>query len=337
MRIGLIGAGAVAPFHARAAGLIPGVRLTAVCDLSRAAAARVAAAADATVFTDHRALLESGSVDAVIVNTPHALHRQMVVDAAVRGLHVLVEKPLATTVADCDAMVQACRAAGVTLTVGHIQHFLPDKRAVAAVLERGELGAVRLIHDCRSTDYRPGTRSPWFFSLSVAGGGALMNVGAHCLDRSVWLSGTPALTVSATTVARFDVEVETDALVNLRHAHTSTSISVLSDVPHPVDEVSVICERGVLVADPRRGAYLRRDGRTKTLSEPAPDDISDAFHRQLADFVATVAGRPPEVTLAHSRHVVELVLAAYRSSWEGGARIGLEPAIEVDHVPAALS
>lgn len=335
MRIGLIGAGAVAPFHARAASLIPGVRLSAVCDLSRAAAAKVATRAGAAVFTDHRALMDSGRVDAVIVNTPHALHRAMVLDAAERGLHVLVEKPLATTLVDCDAMVQACDAAGVTLTVGHIQHFLPDKRAVAAVLESGELGPVRLVHDYRSTDYRPGTRSPWFFSPSMAGGGALMNVGAHCLDRSVWLTGTPALSLSATTVARFDVAVETDALVSLCHADTSSSVSVLSDVPQPVDEVSVVCERGVLVADPRRGAYLRRDGRTVTLLEPTPDDIPDAFHRQLADFVDTVvAGQPPAVSLTHSRHVVELVLAAYRSARGGGERVALDPLDEVDHVLA---
>jgi predicted dehydrogenase len=334
MRIGLIGAGAVAPLHARAADLISSVTLSAVCDLVLSAAAQVASESGAAVFTDHRELMDSGAIDAVIVNTPHALHKEMVLDAAARGLHVLVEKPLATTVEDCDEMVEACTAAGVTLVVGHIQHFLPDKRAVAAVLASGELGAVRMVHDYRSTDYRPGARSPWFFSPVMAGGGALMNVGAHCLDRSVWLSGSPARSLSATTLARFDVAVETDALVSLRHADTSTSISVLSDVPHQVDEVSVVCERGVLVADPRRGAYQRRNGHTTTLHEPTPDDIPKAFHRQLADFVATISGRPPAVSLAHSRHVVELVLAAYRSSRRDGTPVLLEPAVSAHGVDA---
>ena len=126
MRIGLIGAGAVAPFHARAAELISDVRLSAVCDLDRATAERAATDSQAAVFTDYRTLLDSDTVDAVIVNTPHGLHHQMVLDAAERGLHVLVEKPLATTVADCDEMVRACATAGVTMVVGHIQHFLPD-------------------------------------------------------------------------------------------------------------------------------------------------------------------------------------------------------------------
>lgn len=325
MRIGLIGAGAVAPFHARAARLIPDVRLAAVCDLNRSAAERAAADSRAAVFTDYRMLLDSGEVDAVIVNTPHALHREMVTAAAESGLHVLVEKPLATTVADCDEMAQACATAGVTLVVGHIQHFLPDKMAIANVLASGDLGAVRMVHDYRSTDYRPGTRSAWFFSPAMAGGGALMNVGAHCLDRAVWLTGSPALRLSATAVSRYDVAVETDALVTLHHANSWSSISVLSDTPHPVDEVTVICERGMLVADPRRGAHLQRDGRTTTLSEASPDDIPDAFHRQLVDFVAAIGGSPPAVRLAHGRHVVDLAIAAYRSAQDGGAKVELEP------------
>lgn len=334
MRIGLIGAGSVAALHAHAASLIPGVRLIAVCDLDRSAAAQVAADSRAAVFTDYRQLLDGSDVDAVIVNTPHSLHRQVVLDAAERGLHVLAEKPLATSVADCDSMIQACATAGVTLTVGHIQHFLPDKIAIAEVAFGGTIGAVRMVHDFRSTDYRPGSRSQWFFSPIIAGGGALMNVGAHCLDRSVWFSGSPAHTLSATTVARFDVAVETDALVMLNHADNRSSISLLSDVPHPVDELTVVCDKGVLVADPRRGAYLRRDGRTTTLTEATPSDTADAFHRQLADFVAAVHGEPPAVTLAHSRHVVALALAAYRSSRAGGALVEPDPMVDVDLRPA---
>ena len=325
MRIGLIGAGAVAPFHARAAALIPDVSLSAVCDLDRATAERAAADSHAAVFTDYRALLDGGEVDAVIVNTPHGLHHQMVLDAAERGLHVLVEKPLATTVADCDEMVRACATAGVTMVVGHIQHFLPDKMAIVEVLASGDLGPVRMVHDYRSTSYRPGSRSPWFFSPRMAGGGALMNVGAHCLDRSVWLTGSPALSLSASTVSRYDVPIETDALVTLHHADSQSSVSVLSDPPRYVDEVSVVCERGTLVADPNRGAFLERGGRIEVLSEAASDDIPDAFHRQLVDFVDAVAGEPPAVSPTHARHVVEMALAAYRSAADGGARIELAP------------
>ncbi|MCW3815975.1 Gfo/Idh/MocA family oxidoreductase [Micromonospora sp. DR5-3] len=315
MRIGLIGAGAVADLHAHAAESLPHVRLTAVCDLAEEAARRVAAPVGAATFTDYRHLIGSGLVDAVIVNTPHALHRQMVVDAAELGLHVLVEKPMATTLTDCDTMRAACEASGVTMVVGHIQHFLPEKVAAEAVLRQGEYGAPVMVHDYRSTDYRPGTRSAWFFSTEIAGGGALMNIGTHCLDRSVWLGGATAVSVTAATAQRFGVAVETDGVIQLELANdVSASISVVSDTPRRIDELMVVCERGVITIDPRRGTFVRQDGHTRVILEPSSSDIPNAFRAQLADFVAAVAGEPPRVSLRHGRHVVELVLAAYESA-----------------------
>lgn len=322
MRIGLIGAGAVAPLHVRAAGLLPDVEMTAVCDLQKEVAVAVADPIGADVFTDYRDLIRSGLVDAVIVNTPHSLHREMTTEAASAGLHVLVEKPMATTVEDCDAMIAAAAAAGVVMRVGHIQHFMPDKLALTAAIERGAIGPVRMIHDIRTTDYRPGTRSPWFFSRELAGGGAMMNIGAHCIDRAVWLGGAPAVGVSATLVHRFGVDVETDATIRIRLGNeVVASVTVASDLPRRIDEITVIGDGGALVANPRSGTLLQRDGHCEVLHEPSKKDIPEAFYLQLADFVGALAGRPSAVSQAHSRQVVELVLATYASSAAGGREL----------------
>lgn len=319
MRIGIIGAGAVAPLHARAAGLLRDVEMTAVCDLQPAAAASVAEPIGAQVFHDYRDMFASGTIDAVIVNTPHSLHRDMTVAAAAAGLHVLVEKPMAITLEDCDAMVAATEQAGVVLRVGQIQHFLPDKTALASAIAAGAIGPVRMIHDFRTTDYRPGTRSPWFLSRELAGGGAVMNIGGHCLDRVVWLGGASAVAVSADTLTRFGVPVETDATIRLRLANqVVATITVVSDPPRRVDECTVVGDEGVLIAGPDVGAVLRCDGQTQVLHEPSPDDVPEAFRLQLADFVAASKGLRSAGTLSHSRHVVELVLAAYASSSTDG-------------------
>ncbi|MEO5746142.1 MAG: Gfo/Idh/MocA family oxidoreductase [Terracoccus sp.] len=319
MRIGIIGAGAVAPLHARAAGRLPDVQMTAVCDLQPRVAAAVAGPIGAAVFSDYRDLLASGTTDTVIVNTPHSLHREMAVAAAEAGQHVLVEKPMAISLHDCDAMTDAAERAGVVLRVGHIQHYLPEKTALAQAISRGAIGAVRLVHDYRTTDYRPGSRSPWFLRRDLAGGGAMMNIGAHCLDRAVWLGGSPAATVSAHVLSRFGVSVETDATVTLRlSSGVEASVTVVSDAPRPTDEVTVVGDEGILVANPRIGALLRRDGVTEMLYERSSDDIPEAFRLQLADFAGTVEGGAFAVTLAHSRHVVELVLATYDSAGDDG-------------------
>lgn len=322
MRIGLIGAGAVAGYHATAAEVLDGAALTAVCDLDEAAARRAAALAPgAAVFTDHRAMLDSGLVDGVIVNTPHALHLPMALDAADRGLHVLVEKPMATTVADCDTMLARCADAGVSLTIGHIQHFFPDKLAAHDLVAAGELGQVVMVRDHRSTDYRPGTRPDWFFSSEVAGGGALMNIGGHCLDRTLWFGDGRAVEVSASTAHRFGSPVETDGVVSLRlDSGVGASITVVSDPPTRVDRLAVVGELGVVEADPRTGVAVQVDGRRRVVREPEAGDIQRAFTAQLADFLAVADGAEPTVPLAHARHVVELVVESYRSAAGGAAR-----------------
>lgn len=320
MRIGLIGAGAVAPFHIAAAAELDGIELTAVCDINEQAGQRAAAGTGAALFTDHRRMLDAGVVDAVIVNTPHALHLPITEDAAAAGANILVEKPMATSVADCDLMIAAAERAGVSLAIGHIQHFMPEKLAAARVIASGELGAVRMIRDNRSTDYRPGSRSAWFFSPEIAGGGALMNIGGHCLDRSLWLGGGRVVEMLATAVNRFGSPVETDGGMQLRLDNgVGVTISVISDPATRADTMSIVCERGVIEVDPRVGTTVHTDGRSRTEHESGADDIQRAFTAQLADFAALVDGAPPAVPLAHARHVVEVVLAAYRSSAAGEA------------------
>ncbi len=316
MRIGLIGAGAVAPFHMNAARSLAGATMTAVCDVDEDAARRAAGLSSGVrVFTDHRRMLEADVVDAVIVNTPHALHVPITVDAARAGKHVLAEKPMATTLDDCDLMTSACADAGVALTVGHIQHFLPDKVAAHALISSGVLGEVLMIRDNRSTDYRPGTRSPWFFSREVAGGGALFNIGAHCLDRSLWFGGARAAQISASVANRFGSPVETDGILQLQLDNgVGVAISIVSDPPTRGDSLAIVCERGVVEADPRAGATVRVDGASRFLHRPTADDIQIGFTAQLADFLAVVGGAAPAVPLAHARHVVELILACYRSA-----------------------
>lgn len=315
IRLGIIGAGAVAHFHARAAAALPGVEMVAVCDLQLDAAQKVAEPLGAAVYTDYRSMYEQAALDAVIVNTPHSLHLEMVLAAAEAGIHVLVEKPMATSLEDCRLMTESCSRAGITLVVGHIQHFLPEKTAAETFLRSGALGKLLMIRDYRSTDYRPGTRPDWFFDPSVAGGGALMNIGGHCIDRSLWLGDSPVNTVDARILNRFGVPVETDGYVRLLLRNgVEVNIVIVSDPPHRADEILLICEQGSISCTPDRGTVVRHNGSSTTLCEPSPSGIQDGFTAQLSDFVETLHGSHPKVSNSHARSVVETVLAAYRSA-----------------------
>jgi phthalate 4,5-cis-dihydrodiol dehydrogenase len=318
MRLGIIGAGAVAVLHAEGAAVLDGIEMTAVCDLRADVAAEVAKPWGAEVYTDYLKMLEDGVVDAVVINTPHSLHKEMVVAAAAHGVHVLVEKPMATTLVDCVAMEEACARANVVMVVGLIQHFMAEKLALQDVLASGRLGKVLLVHDYRSTDYRPGSRPAWFFNRAISGGGAFINIGAHCLDRSMWIGGAPAVRVTAATLNRFGAPVETDGSMELQLANgVQVRITIVSDAPRRVDEMLVVCENGTVIVDPRSGTFVEIDGNLTQVHASTGVDIQNAFTAQLKDFAAAVAGAAPVVSGQHAKHVVEVVLAAYVAAESG--------------------
>jgi predicted dehydrogenase len=338
IRLGLIGAGSVGVQHAEAAAQTPAVRVTAICDKDPQVARRLAARCDAQAFVDHRALLAAGIVDAVVVNTPHALHTDIVCEAAESGRHVLVEKPMATRVADCERMIEACARAGVRLVVGHVQHFLPDKVAARRAIDSGEIGQPLLATDSRSSDYRTGGRPAWFFDPQIAGGGVLMNIGAHSVDRTLWLMGGEPREVSASLVVPPDLAVETDALVRLDLADGRTvHIEVTSTGAPPAHErLQIVGERGSLVASMHGGTVLHVDGRTRVLHEPAEGDIPKAFAAQLAAFASCVnAGTAPAVDGSHGLRVVAVVLAAYAAA-KAGEPVAVGP-VSPDARPSTLS
>ncbi|WP_235032658.1 Gfo/Idh/MocA family protein [Actinacidiphila yanglinensis] len=329
MRLGLIGAGAVGVLHAEAAATTPGVRVTAVCDLLAETARRVAGPLGAAIFTDHRELIASGAVDAVVVNTPHALHTDIVIASAAAGLHVLVEKPMATRTADCALMASACADAGVVLFVGHIQHFLPPVAAAKAALDTGVVGAVRAVHDWRSTDYRPGTRPAWFFDPAVSGGGVFINIGTHCVDRLLWLTGRRPVAVAATAVHRGDLAVETDVLARLElEGGIAGHITVTSTQLPARDELTVIGEHGTIRVARGSGAVLHPDDGAGpvVLAEETSADVPTAFLDQLAAFAAAVRGeQPPAVPASYGLQIIETVESVYASCAAGGQVVTLPP------------
>ncbi|WP_224544514.1 Gfo/Idh/MocA family protein [Mesorhizobium sp. CA16] len=121
--LGIIGAGDFGAAHARAIKEVDGIRLVAACRGNATALAAFTAEYGGKGYTDWRELLEDSSVDAVVIAAPHALHAEMAIGAAKAGKHILLEKPMARTVAECDAINAAVAQSGVKLMVAHLLHF----------------------------------------------------------------------------------------------------------------------------------------------------------------------------------------------------------------------
>ncbi|MBN1641712.1 MAG: Gfo/Idh/MocA family oxidoreductase [Anaerolineae bacterium] len=208
LKVAVIGTG-MGRYHMKEFVESPNVELVAVCDLNREEATQFAREYGAqTVVTDYHDLWAISNLDAVSIAVPNYLHASIAIEALERGLHVLCEKPMATTLADAKRMVETAEAQNKRLMIGMSQRFRPQSLALRGMVERGELGA---IYYARSTWIRRrgvpvihfsagGSmgRGAWFVNREKAGAGALFDIGVHMFDLMWWLMGNPApVSVSA--------------------------------------------------------------------------------------------------------------------------------------------
>jgi predicted dehydrogenase len=309
LRVALLGTGWIMDFHARAVLEHPGAELVAAANWRRPSLDRLAERHGiARTTTDWRALTADPGVDAAVVGTPNALHAPQAIAFLDAGKHVLVEKPMAASLAEADAMVAAARRSGAFLMVAHCWRFHPDVRALRARVEAGELGE---IVKTRSYGGHAGWGpSGWFTDPVLAGGGALVDMGVHAIDTARYLLGDPEpVRVCAAVGTRYGAyPVDDDAVLLLGWANGVTSV-VESGWWQP--------HLGGLEADTElygTGGYAR----VWDMTEPPPGYqhcTQPMYSAQLAEFVdAIAAGRQPRPGGEDGRVVVGIVEQAYASA-----------------------
>ncbi|HEU4702828.1 MAG TPA: Gfo/Idh/MocA family oxidoreductase [Conexibacter sp.] len=203
LRVGLVGAGEIAGHHLTAYREHPDrVQLVAVCDISREAAQRRASEAGGVqVFTDVDEMLRTAEIDAVDICTVHDTHAPMAIAAAESGRHVLVEKPMACTLADAQRMVDVAERAGVTLMVAQTMRYEQSSLLVRDALLAGAIGRPRALRLELMLDftryYREGS---WAYDASRAGGGVVIMTAVHLLDLArFWLGEVESVSARSWT------------------------------------------------------------------------------------------------------------------------------------------
>jgi predicted dehydrogenase len=349
MRVGLIGCGKVGQIHAAALRDLAEAELAAVCDVS---AERVKAFADrygARGHTDVDDMLREAKLDAVIIGTPHPQHAAPAIRAAEAGVHVLVEKPLAATLADCDAVLTAVDRARVRLGVISQRRFYEPVRRMKEAIDAGKIGrpalAMFTMYSWREPAYYQS--DPWRGKWDTEGGGVLVNQSPHHLDLLRWFMG-PVAEVSGywSNVNHPNVEVEDTAVAVMRFRNGGLGAIVTSVAQKPgiYTKVHVHGTNGASIGvETDRGATFIA-GMTAITEPPLNDlwnvpgeehllaafqtedrarftqlDATTHYHKlQIQDFLRAVReGRPPLVTGADGRAVVELFMAIYQSNREG--------------------
>lgn len=315
--IGIIGAGFFGAIHARAIAAVPGARVAAVCRQDIDAAQAFAREHGGNAHAHWQALLDDPAVDTVLIATPHHLHAEMAIAAARAGKHILLEKPMAPTVAECDAINAAVDQAGIHLMVGHVLHFALPCLAAREIIAGGGIGRPVLGSSWLIKLWMEANRQPWHLSPKT-GGGMLLTAGIHALDRLVWLMDGPVASVSAMAGTHFhDQEADDTALMLLRFA--DGRIGQVASVGYRDGGVGfamdLVCEAGTLRLDFDLGVAIGRGGAwTPVPNSAEPDWAQRAVEREWQAMLALIGGTGPNpADGAYARHLIACIEAARQS------------------------
>jgi predicted dehydrogenase len=222
VRFGVIGLGAVGASHARviAAAGSGSFELGGVACATPENAHRLADELSVPHFHDAQELLESGTVEAVLIATPHYLHPPLTVRAARAGVHVLCEKPLAVTVGPARWMIRECNKHNVALGVMFQQRLRPMIQRMRSLIDEGTLGDLFRVEMVCSDWIRTQayySSGAWRGTWNGEGGGVLMNQGPHSLDLFLWLGGLPREVFAFCETRHHTIEVENTAELVCRY------------------------------------------------------------------------------------------------------------------------
>ena len=334
LHFGIVGVGNIAPLHVAAIQAVPDAELVAVATRDAERGRAFTQKYGGFWQADYTELLQRPDVDVVAICTPHDLHAPMAIAAAQAGKHVLCEKPMARTTAECDAMIAACERAGITLGVVFQSRFEPLSLHLKRLIDEGALG--RIVWNSANTIwyrtddyYRSG---PWRGTWAHEGGGVLINQAIHAIDLMLWLTGMPDRVAAQTRTLNHAIEVEDGAIAVLEYADNRLGLIQATTAAYPgyTERIEVYGTRGSAIyhkgegrlewhlLDPREDHVLEANISSGAAN---PMDITAAGHAAVyQDFAEAIrAGRRPVIDGTEGRRSVQVVESIYQSARSSGS------------------
>ena len=335
IRFGILGSGYMGRTHAEAVRRLPNAELIAVAGGSRAPG--LAERCGVALERDYAALVRRADIDAVVVTTPHHVHVDETLAALAQGKHVLVEKPLATSVADCDRMIAAATENKLTLAVGYQQRFRVNNARARALIRDGAIGKVLAAQISMpmfaGTIKAGGFGGNWAWWNDAASVGHLINSTPHAIDLLRWFTGGDVVTVSAFSRTLLpDIPVE-DTTLALLEFSTGAICSIFSSRALPAPSFPgedfrfrITGSKGLIDLDPYTELRVSDEQGWRVVSQQPPvkhegadtafaDARMQAYCDQLTAFIDAIVGRPNHVgTGADGRAGVEACIAMLESS-----------------------
>ncbi len=346
VRIGVIGIGGMGMKHAEDIAASAQMSLGFVCDADLARAEEGAARFSTRAFSDYREALGSGAADAVIVATPHYFHPPIAIEAMGRGIHVLVEKPVAVHAADARSMNETYEAArrkypGLVFAAMFMLRTYGYWKKIQELVHGGELGrltrATWIITDWFRTQYYYDTGG-WRATWKGEGGGVLLNQCPHNLDLYQWIVGMPQKVHGFASFGKYhEIEVEDEVTAYFEHANGMIGHFITTTAESPgTNRLEIVGEKGKLVFED--GAITLYMNRRSMLDAIKHEQIAfmkveswktqvpfthhgEPGHRHLIEnFAAAIEGREELIVPAtEGIHSVALANAILQSQFLGRA------------------
>jgi predicted dehydrogenase len=266
IRFAIIGVGSMGTNHTKhfTKGDVPNAKLVAVCDTDPKAIEQWKDDDDVATWDDASALLNSGTIDAVLIATPHYAHTTIGAEALKLGIHTLTEKPISVHKADCERLIAAHTDEKVIFGAMFNQRSLPMYAKVRELINSGELGEITRINWVVTTWFR--TRAyyeggGWRATWEGEGGGVLLNQCPHQLDLLQWFFGMPSRVTAVCALGkRRDIEVEDEVSAILEYPNGATGVFVtcVSETPG-TNRLEINGERGKLTVENDKIHFTRNE------------------------------------------------------------------------------
>jgi len=232
INLGIVGLGFIGKIHLKNCLKIKSVKVTAVADVSKKALKFAQELGVKQLFTDYHKLLDQPNINAVVVSLPTHLHASCAIEAAEKGKHIFLEKPLARNPKEGEKIISAARKNDVKLMVGYPFRFHPNFENLKKKIESGALGEIQVAHAVnigagpffhRAEKVIPRPVPEWWFNKELSGGGALLDLGSHMINLTRWYFGE-IRNIKAYLGYRFNFDFEDHAICIANFKSGTTAI-----------------------------------------------------------------------------------------------------------------
>ena len=298
VKVAVVGCGAVAErSYVPALARTSGISAVAFADPDRNRAQKLASNFDSAIVSEnYKDVLDE--VEAVIVAAPNHLHYKIGLDCLQKGKHVLIEKPLALTSDNCDTLNSAAEKKGLTLAVGLVRRFLYSSRVVKDIIGSGSLGDIESFEIKEGGIFNWPATSGYFLNKQQAGGGVLVDTGAHVLDSLIWWLGVPCDFEYADDQCG---GVEADCVLHLTMDNGARGKVVLSRIRNLNNTAKFVGEKATLIVATNSNKIsllpngsclcLSGNGISIAMNETQDQTTIDLFCAQLRNWVGAMTGR----------------------------------------------